>query len=379
MKIGIYTDSYYYPVKGGVNRVTYELITRLARLDTHNQYILFNTFGHRDASAFGIDQPNFRTVAIPGHRKIRLANWMFRSAPVVERWTGHLDVCHTPCHVVPPSVAPLITTIHDLYVITQPTSLFSLNLIVGARIAFKAAVRGAAITCVSDGTRDEVVELLRPDPRKVLTIRNGVSTEFTPDAILSEGEAIRNKYGISRGYFLYISVIRPSKNHARLIRAYEIFRSANPSDKTQLVLAGQKDINPEFDEALEKSPHKSDIIVTGYIPDEDLPPLLRTATALVFPSLMEGFGLPVAEAMACGTPVAVSDLPAIREYAADAVTYFNPGDEWSIAKAMARIASDTALREHHRDAGLARAAALSWDRMARDYVGLYEKVGSGKF
>lgn len=377
MKIGIYTDPCFYKVWGGVSRVTLELVSRLAKIDKENEYILYNTYEKSDTSFFNVSQPNFRSVAIPGSRKFRLAGWMFANMPPVEKWTGKLDVMHTTCHLAPSTRSAFVATIHDLYIITEQSRMFTANLKIGTSIAFKRAVRGKFIGCVSENTRQEVIHYLKADPNKVVTIHNGVSDMFKPEqSSPGEAEAIKKKFGIRNEYFIYVSVIRPGKNHIGLMRGYEKFRRENPGADTELVIAGKDGDAPEFYQALEKSEYKKDVHITGFIGDEDLPQLMRSAKGFVFPSLMEGFGLPVIEGLACGIPCAVADIPTVREVAGAAkVVFFNPNSDDEIAGGMTALYRGACSSSEDIAAGLARAAEFSWDRMAEKYRDLYLRAG----
>lgn len=374
MKIGIYTDPCFYKIWGGVSRVTQELVSRLANIDDENEYVLFNACGVDDNSFFKINKPNFRAVAIPGQRKKLIAGWTFLNLPHVEKWTGKLDVMHAPCHLVPSSRAPLITTIHDLYIITEPSHMFSMNMKIGASVAFRRAVKGRLIACVSENTRREVIHYLKADEKKVVTIHNGVSDMFVSErGSPDEADQIMKKHKIRGRYIIYVSVIKPGKNQAGLLRAYENFRNSHPGEELDLVIAGKDGEYPEFYELLQKSKYKKNIHITGFVGNEDLPPLIRSSAGMVFPSFMEGFGLPIVEAMACGVPCAASDIPTIREVAGDVpLQFFNPHKDEEIEAAIEKIALGGKEIEESARLGLQRAKEFSWDRVAEKYLDLYK-------
>lgn len=381
MRIGIFTDSFHYPIKGGVNRVAYELITHLARIDRENSYVLFNTFGASDLEAFGIDSPNFSSVTIPGSRKYRWGLWLLLSAPCVEKWTGPLDVMHTPFHFVPPSVAPAVVTVHDLFVF-EDASLFTPQLRIIDRMSLRRAAKADRIACISDTTRGKIIRFLHAPETNIRTIYDGLSDEFhSPPARSDESSRVRGKFGIRGEYFLNLGVIQPRKNQHRLIQAFEIFRKAHPADTTQLVLAGQKGwITGEFDELLDRSPLRNDIHVTGFVDDADVPALMRGSRAFLFPTLLEGFGIPALEALAVGAPLVASDLPVLREVTGDAAIFVDPLSPQSIADGLARVCEDSALRDENVRKGLLRAnnRRFTWEYVAEQYLDLYRLAADRK-
>lgn len=377
MRIGIFTEPVYYRIWGGTNRVVYELVTRLAQIDKENEYVLFNTSGQTDASAFGIDRKNFRTVAIPGGRKLRWTRWSLPGALPVEHWTGPLDVMHTPFHFVPPCRAPFVVTILDTIIIHEP-AMFTPQLRYFNAQTFRRATKAAAIACISESTKKDVLAHTGVSEDKLKVVHIGVSGRFSgaPGAA-DEASRIRAKLGIKGDYFLNLGVIQPRKNQVRLIKAYEIFRAQRPEDKTQLVLAGQKGwITDEFDKAVAASPMKDDIIVTGLVDDCDVPALMRCAKAFVFPTLLEGFGLPALEAMASGVPLVASDIPVLREIAEGCAVFVDPLDERSIAAGLARAAADETAAGAMAARGLERARdpRFTWDRMAESYLEIYKEA-----
>jgi len=372
-RIGIFTDSLYYPIFGGVNRVTQQLLKHIAANDKKNHYVLFNTSGVTDTESAGISQSNFETVAIPGSRKYLYGLWCTVNRPKVEKWTGPLDVMLTPFHFVPPSRAPFVITIHDVFILQEP-ELFTLKLRLTNKVAFKRAPAAASIVVVSKTTRELVVKHLGIPDSRISTVYSGITEDFQPQpSAPSEADEIKSKYGINGDYFLNLGVIQPRKNQHRLVSAYELFRKCNPANEERLVLAGQKGwLTGEFDELLNKSPFRKDIIITGFIPDEDIPPLMRAAKAFVFPTLLEGFGLPVLEAMACGVPLIVSELPVLHEIAGDLPVFINPLQIESIESGLEKVCSDNF--DDRITKGIERSKRFNWNTTAERYIEMFERI-----
>lgn len=189
---------------------------------------------------------------------------------------------------------------------------------------------------------------------------------------------VRASYGLSETYLLYVGTLHPRKNLVRLVQAFARFLRSSMSSDLQLVLAGQK--GWLFDEVFAQVRRlglTERVVLTGYVPDADLPVLLSGALAFVFPSLYEGFGLPVLEAMACATPVVCSNVSSLPEVAGDAALLVDPLDTESLAGAIGRIVTDEGLRRTLVERGLRQIRCFSWRRCAREILQVLEDVGRG--
>jgi glycosyltransferase involved in cell wall biosynthesis len=186
------------------------------------------------------------------------------------------------------------------------------------------------------------------------------------------------RYGIRRPYCLFVGNLEPRKNLPRLIEAFGLLRRHGlaPADLPQLVLAGTRGwlSSGIFRAAAGQGLEAPDIVFTGYVPPADLPALYAGAACFVFPSLYEGFGLPVLEAMACGTPVVASTASSLPEVAGDAALLVDPHDVEGLAGALRRLWGDAELRADLRERGLQRATLYSWERTARLTLDVYERV-----
>jgi glycosyltransferase involved in cell wall biosynthesis len=238
----------------------------------------------------------------------------------------------------------------------------------------RAAVRVAdAIITPSQAVRADVIERLGVSAERVVAIPEAAAPHFRPVEDEAALTTVRTKYGLPERYLLSVGSLEPGKNRARLIAAYARLRAEGAAEP--IVIAGQPAWRYQGDLDLAgRLGLRDSVRFLGYAPDEDLPALYSGASAFVFPSLYEGFGLPVLEAMACGTPVITSNVSATAEVAGDAALLVDPRDVAALTEAIARVLVDAGLRAGLRARGLERAAQFSWARTARETLLIYETV-----
>ena len=240
-----------------------------------------------------------------------------------------------------------IFTIHDLSHIYCPENSDALIRLYYATVARRACSRAAAVLTVSEFTRSQILEWSGISSDKVINVGCGVEESYRP-----EGET----YGLPFPYLLCVSNRKPHKNETRLVKAFATSRIP----EMHLVFTGEP--SPEIMQYIQDRHLRDRVHFTGIVPEAQLPGLYRGANALVFPSLYEGFGLPVLEAMACGIPVISANVTAMPEVAADAALLVDPTSVDQIADSIERIVNDTSTRLCLRQKGLARAAQFSWAR-----------------
>jgi glycosyltransferase involved in cell wall biosynthesis len=246
--------------------------------------------------------------------------------------------------------SPFVFTIHDLSHIFCPQNSSLAIKLYYATIMKRACNRAAKILTVSEFTRRQIVDWSKVSPEKVVNVGCGVDTAYRP-----EGDS----YGLSFPYLLCVSNRKRHKNESRLLEACAM---APVDRRVHLVFTGEP--TPDLLRRIEHLQLRARIHFAGLVPESKLPALYRSASALIFPSLYEGFALPVVEAMACGTPVVTSNVSAMPEIAGDAALLVDPSSVRQIAEAIHQIVSDTSLREQLRERGLARASQFSWARTA---------------
>jgi alpha-1,3-rhamnosyl/mannosyltransferase len=266
-----------------------------------------------------------------------------------------------------------VVTIHDMTLSLMPRyHPLRKQLLIRPVVALTAR-RASRIITVSEHARRDIVRLLRVAPERVCVTSEAADPIFRPvDA--HEQARVRLAHGIRGPYLLFVGTIEPRKNLARLVAAWARLR-AERAIPHQLVLVGARGWydQPIF-EQVARCGFADQVIFTGYVPRADLPGLYSGADAFVLPSLAEGFGLPLIEALACGTPALISATPALLEVADGAALSVDPLRIGAIAVGLERIVSDPQLRGYLHEQGLRRAAEFSWQRTANLTLGVYQEA-----
>ncbi len=281
------------------------------------------------------------------------------------------DVLFVPAHVLP-LIRPrrALVTVHDLgyrYFSQAHPRLQQLYLDLSTRWNAWVATH---ILADSEATRTDLVKLYNTPPEKVTVAYPGYDETLSPVRDPAALAAVRTRYDIPGDYFLYLGTLQPRKNLARLIQAY----SRLPT-QASLVLAGKRGwLSDDLVPLVRRLGLEGRVLFTGYIPIEDRAPLLSGALAFVFPSLYEGFGLPILEAQACGCPVICSSTSSLPEVAGDSALQVPPDDVHALADAMARLEGDPELRRDLIERGFANIRRFSWERCARTVLRVIENL-----
>jgi glycosyltransferase involved in cell wall biosynthesis len=385
--------------KGGIYHYIINVFSHLRDIDTENQYILFFNYllkvhsENCEEVMHLLEGRNMRAVRSRFPRRLRK-----RLRLPANLFIGNVDILHGPFDNVLPAIGcKRITTIHDiryfdiyprLQEVVPELSHYSVDAggfdawntwMKGMRRRVRAAVTKAdRIITISDYSRDALADILHVRREKIYRVYNGVSTLFTPIQDREKVVKTVGKYGIKRDYLMFIGHIDPFKNILRMIDAYHILKNETGSGAPCLVIISPtRDSDWFYQIVLQKIKERSltnDIHIVDNVPDEDIPCFYNGATALLIPSLYEGFGLPAIEAMACGTPVVASDICSLPEVAGDAVVFVNPYSVESISEGIYRILTDGGLRNTLSARGMERARHFSWEKTARETLEIYEQV-----
>lgn len=282
------------------------------------------------------------------------------------------DVVHYPASIGPLDGGKnVVLTVHDCIFLRHPEWFRWERAQYYRWAGTRSAQRATHIIADSQATARDVHTLMDIDEARITTIPLGVGDTFRPPSE-PQINAARERYGLPERFFLYVGTLEPRKNLARVVRSWDSIAAKIPED---LVIAGRVGWKTnELYDAIAHAEHRERIHRPGFVAPIDLPGLLGVARAFIWPSLYEGFGLPVLEAMACGTPVLTSNSSSLPEVAGDAALLVDPCDEETIAEAMIRLSGDDALRETLHVAGPARAAQFTWQRCAEETMAVYQRV-----
>jgi len=296
------------------------------------------------------------------------------------------DIFHSTYHKLPSIELthnlPRLLTIYDLIPIKYPKYVNPSLTNYFRGILNSVNIKDDWVSCISEYTRQEFCEYTGMSLEKVFVCPLAADKQFYP---ITNFEIIRetNKnYNIPENqYFLCLaSHLDPRKNIPHLINSFVSLITEHPNLDINLVLIGTTRYKrPDIEQTLQKiAQYKDRIIITGYVPDEDLSAIYSGATAFVFPSLYEGFGLPILEAMQCGTPVISSNSTSLPEVVGDAGILVDPKDQDQLCQAMLDILTDESLRENLKHKGLERAKQFSWEKCANETVEIYKKIIASK-
>ena len=290
-----------------------------------------------------------------------------------------LDLFHATHYIVPPLYRTrAVVTIHDIIHVLYPQFLPNRAALLYARVMIGRALRRAdRIITVSFNSKRDLVDYFGISPARIDVIYNGVAKRFREDVTPEEKEHVATKYGLPRPYLLFLGGEKPHKNVRNVLRAFAEASRASALPHA-LVLAGPMPANKSRVEALIQGLDLSTrVFRPGIVPEEDLPGLFGGSEALLYPTLYEGFGLPVVEAMACGVPVLTSSTSALQEIAGGYALLVDPMDVSAIAKGISEIATNAERRAELVALGRRRAADFSWDRAAAQTLKVYaEALGS---
>ena len=309
-------------------------------------------------------------------RPLRLL-WEQVTLPALAR-AFKLDLLHSLHYTMPVfSPCPTVVTFHDMTFFLYPQLhtrskriLFPLYIRLSAR-------RAAALLAVSESTRRDAIRLLNLAPEKITATPLGVPPEFAPLKDPPRADAVRQKYRLPPKYILSVGLLEPRKNLPALLRAFE--KAARNDPALYLVFVGRLGwMYEEIFRLVTELGLSERVCFTGYVDAEDLPVVYNLALLFAYPTLYEGFGLPVLEAMACGLPVITSRVSSIPEITADAAVLVEPGDEQALAEGLSRLLQDEPLRASLSARGRERSALFTWQRTAERTFEVYRQVLSGR-
>ena len=356
--------------RGGVGRYVDGLLAALSVADANLAIVCQRA----DAERYARMAPQADVVAGPAaiaHRPARLA-WEQTGLPLVAQQVM-AEVVHSPHYTMPLRVGrPVVVTIHDATFFTTPEQHTAVK---GTffRSATRTALRRASRVIVpSKATRDELVRVLDADSTKIDVAYHGVDPDVFHVPTDADKARVAARLGLRGAYIAFLGQLEPRKNVPNLIRGWA--KAVHwRDDPPALVLAGGSGWDEDVDAAISEVPSNLRVLRPGYLRFADLPAYLGGATVCAYPSHGEGFGLPVLEAMACGTPVLTTHRLSLPEVGGDAVAYTEPGVD-DIAEALSALLDDPARRRSLADAALARAREFTWAASAEAHMAAYVRA-----
>lgn len=351
----------------GVGNYTKNLVSHLLQLNSDNQFVLYaGVFRkHKDLLKLKKSSPwnkaTWKLLPLPP----RLAAKIFASKKIdIKSFIGDADVFHASDWTHPNTSIPTVTTVHDLVFKKYPETLAPHVLTAQKNRFARLTHHSSHIIVDSKSTKKDLEKLYDIDPKRVTTIYLGVDSIYSPQK-RKEIERVKKKYSINSKYIMTLGTIEPRKNLQKTIESFVSLKQDDKYSNYKLLIVGKHGWGDPL------VTRRSDIIETGFVDSQDLPALLSGAETFLYPSLYEGFGLPVLEAMSCGAPVVTSNISSLPEVAGKAGILIDPEDVFSIVTGIKKaITRKNTLSE----ASTRQASKFSWAATAEKTLEVYEKV-----
>jgi glycosyltransferase involved in cell wall biosynthesis len=356
---------------GGPETYEVEMLRALAQLDDVNEYVVYCT-GDEAPRAIGVQQHNVRySVLRPRSRAISLT----ATLPAQMLRDG-VDFLHSTFTPPPFAVRPEVLTMHCLSSFVHPEFYSPLIAWRLNSLLRRGMQRAKRVLCVSHATANDVHERFGVERERLAVAHNGVSARFRLVAPADARARIREELHVDGPYALFVGKLEPRKNVTRLLEAFALFRRETKSE-TKLLLAGNRTaVTPAIEAQIDRLGLQDAVVQPGYVRSELLASLYSGARMFLLPSLWEGFGIPIVEAMTCGTPVLTSSATCLPEIAGDAAVIVDPESVDGIADGIARLDSSEELRRTLIARGLERARMFTWAGSARSTLAVYQEMTS---
>ena len=370
MRVGLDARALAAPFRSGVEQYVVNLVCALSRLQEAPEIIAYVDRP--------IPDPELARVAASGPLRtsvIRARRGWLRAALPWRLWRDGVDLVHLPSTILPPLLpCPAVVTVHDLAWRKFPEAYRADDLAM-QEVALASAARAARVLAVSNATARDLAAAGIPSG-KISVALLGVPPRFSPDGPGLAPGAFPGAEALRQGYLLYVGRLQARKNLLRVMEAYRRVRETLAAPPLVLV-GGSSDYGEEVARRAQESGIAEHLLLPGHLADDILPSLYRGATLFVYPSLYEGFGMPVLEAMASGTPVITSDRSGTAEVAGDAALLVDSESVEQITSALLRLLQDEGLRKDLAERGLARSRGFRWERTATETVAVYRRIAGG--
>ncbi len=357
----------------GVARYLTNILTHCLELDERNEYILYLSEAMPPAD-FPIPEGSRLSYSVLQARPSIL--WRHVALPLQMR-KDQCDLHFSPSYFVPMlKVCPHVVVVHDISFKAHPEWFAKDKRMFFDGIFWRKVAKAEAIITVSEYSKAEIVKHLGVDADRIRVILEDAESGFIPLRDQARLSAVKEKYGLPQDFVLTVGALHTRRNVPRLFEALARLEKETGSPVDVVVVGSQAPFSPVVNIAELAGQYglRGRVLHLDYISEEDLVLLYNACTMLAYPSLYEGFGLPVLEALACGTPVACSNVTSIPEVAGDAALYFDPYDTDDMAKVLGQVWSEPARREELSRAGIDRASAFSWREASRELLEVFDQV-----
>lgn len=364
------------PIKSGIEEYAENLLAHMLALDRTIKFKLFFSSWESDIPDYNwLHLPNVELHKFKVPNKLLFASSHLFNAPKIDKLIGGADIFFSP-HFLLSALSPeckKVVTFHDLSYVRFP-EFFSRRRNFWHKVEMKPERQSRfsdKMIAVSESTKKDLVAIYDIDPAKIEVIHSGISSAIKKpsDILLSE---FRIKNDLPDEFILFLGKLEPRKNIPGLIRAFNILKQNNKFNKLNLIITGSRGwLLKDMFKQVESSPFKDQIILKGHVKDEDRALYYGLASVFVYPSFFEGFGFPPLEAMACGTPVIVSNSSSLPEVVAMAGLLIDPYNINELASAISAILTDNKLKEGLVSLGLDRVGEFTWQKTAEktlDYI-----------
>ncbi len=364
---------------GGISHHIRSLLTALAKWPGKHEYTVFVN-GQDVIERLAARHPQITYVPVPwpeGQPTSRIAWEQFTLPSLIRQ--KHIDVFHSPANVLPellPRNSAGVVTLHDLAFLRFPKVLTRAKRLYHRTFTIRSLQRATMIISVSESTKQDAIELVGIPAGHLQTVYASIDERFSSMAAEEEINAFRQKHGLSEDFLLYLGTLEPRKNITTLIEAYAYLRRAY-SRTEKLILAGGKGwLYEAIYEKIAQLGLQGEVIFPGFVAESEQKLWYSAASAFVYPSLYEGFGLPVVEALACGIPVVTSNVSSLPEAGSDIALCVEPYSVEAMAEALYKALTDQAFRQRCRAMAAVAAQRFSAQAMAERTVGVYEQAAA---
>jgi glycosyltransferase involved in cell wall biosynthesis len=386
MRIGVNALFLQRPLTG-MGQHLFHLLKGLDEYDDQNTYVLLSPrFRHSSVGRFPQLSDRFQNIEVVSSALRRFGEnfeslWWEQVGMVRACHREKIEVLHCPYFAAPFFLpARTVVTVHDVIPLVMPEYRVRRESRMYSSLVAFTVRRANAIITVSEYSKRDIMRMLQIPEDRIHVIGNAVDSSYCPIADGRVIESVRQRYGIGPKYILYFGGFDVRKNVDRLLQAYAAL-PATTRGEYQLVIAGRllfrgHPLYPDPRPRIRELGLEDNVVVTGQIREQDKAPLYSAATLYMFPSLYEGFGMPVLEAMACGATVITSNLSALPEVAGDAARLVNPYDTQAISEAIGELLENEGMRSELRERALARAQHFSWKRVAQQTLDVYNTLAA---